>query len=279
MSPESSTRATRILTESVYPWAGAETSTIAQQLFAGDRSCGECLDPLAAAFEIERRDLRQKFRVFASQKKYQVLPLFDLATAQEKADFQYSGRHWRKQVIRETGDATRELKITFVYQSTGEERPMFGCVARHWIVRRRDEHDRKFGEKWTEAITDAWYLDTRQMSARFAGFSGDLVHHAFCTAKFGEEREVINHSGERPSGVCALSETKSLRHVEFPGGEVQEHTETSSVRVISIREVSVPLSVFEPPKGFRKIPVYPSRLTMTRLNLSRRLKHFFRVST
>jgi hypothetical protein len=279
LNPEPSTRATRILTESVYPWAGAETSTIAQQLFAGDRSCGECLDPLATAFEIERRDLRQKFRVFASQKKYQVLPLFDLATAQEKADFQYSGRHWKKQVIRQTGDASRELKITFVYERTGEERPMFGCVARHWIVRRRDEHDREFGEKWTEAITDAWYLDTRQLSARFAGFSGDLVHHAFCTAKFGDEREVINHSGERPSGVCASSETKSLRHVESPGGEEQEHTETSSVRVISIREVSVPLSVFEPPKGFRKIPLYPSRLTMTRLKLSRRLKYFFRVST
>jgi hypothetical protein len=279
LSPEPSTRATRILTESVYPWAGAETSTITQQLFAGDRSRGECLDPLATAFEIERRDLRQKFRVFTSQKKYQVLPLFDLATAQEKVDFQYSGRHWRKQVIRQTGDASRELKITVTYQPTGEERPLFGCGARHWIVRRRDEHDRNFGENWTEAITDAWYLDTPQLSARFASFSGNLVHHAFCIAKVGDEREVINHSGERPSGVCAWSETKSLRHIELPGGEVQEHTETSSVRVISISEVSVPLSVFEPPKGFYKIPVYPSRLTMTRLNLNRRLKHFFRVST
>lgn len=59
---------------------------------------------------------------------------------------------------------------------------------------------------------------------------------------------------------------------------MQEHTEISSVRVISIREVSVPLSVFEPPVGFREIPVYPSRLTMTRLNLNGRLKHLFRVS-
>ena len=108
-----------ILTESVYPWAGAETSTIVRQLFAGDRSCGECLDPLATAFQIERRDLRQRFRVFGSREEYQVFPLFDLATAQEKADFQYSGSHWRKQVIRETGDASRELKITFICQPMG----------------------------------------------------------------------------------------------------------------------------------------------------------------
>ena len=155
---------------------------------------------------------------------------------------------------------------------------MFGCVARHWIIRRRDERDRKFGENWTEAVTDAWYFDSSQLAARFAGFSGDLVHHAFSYATAGNENAIINHSGERPTGLCTLSETNSLHHIELPSGEVQEHTDTSSMRVISIREVSVPFSVFERPKGFREIPVYPSRLTLTGMNLSRRLKHFFRVS-
>jgi hypothetical protein len=229
---------------------------------------------VATGFEIERRDLRKRFRVLTSEKRYYVLPLFDLATAQEKADFQNSG----KAVIKETGDASREVKITFTYQPTGEERPMFGCMARHWIVRRRDECDRGYGETWTEAITDAWYLDTRQLAAHFAGFSGDFVHHAFLTCTLGNEHVVINHSGERPTGLCVLSETKSLHHTAGPDREGQEYTETSSVRVISIREVSVPLSAFEPPKGFRKIPVYPTRFTMTPVNLSRRLKHFFRVS-
>jgi hypothetical protein len=223
--------------------------------------------------------LRQKFRVFASQKQYQVLPLLDLATAQEKADFRHSGRHWRKQFFRETADSSRELKITFIYEPTGEEQPMFGCVARHWIVRRRDEHDQKFGETWTEAITGAWHLDTPQLSARFAGFSGELIHQAFCVAEGGDERAVITHSGERPSGVCAFSETKSLRHIELPDGNVRELAETSSMRIISIGEVSVPLSFFELPKGFRKIPVYPTRWTITRLNLSRPLRHLFRLST
>ena len=155
---------------------------------------------------------------------------------------------------------------------------MFGCVARHWIVRRRDECERGYGVTWTEVTTDAWYLDTEQLSARFAGFSRDLVRHAFLTCTFGNERTVINHSGERPTGLCALSESKSVHHTAGPDGEVREDAETSSVQVISIREVSVPLSVFEPPKGFRKIAVYPSRFTLTRLNLSRRLKHFLPIS-
>jgi hypothetical protein len=278
LSPEPPTRATRIVTESVYPWAGSETSTITQQLFAGDRSRTERLDLLATGLEIERRDMRQRFRIFPASKRYQVIPLFDLATAQEKTDFRHSGRQWRNPVIRESEDASREQKITFIYQPTGEERPMFGCVARHWIIRRRDERDRKFGENWTEAVTDAWYFDSSQLAAQVAGFSSDLIHHAFCYATVGNERAVINHSGERPSGLCALSETKSLHHIELPGGKVQEHTDISSLRVISIREVNVPLSVFEPPKGFRKIPVYPSRFALTGMNLSRRLKHFFRVS-
>jgi hypothetical protein len=268
------------LTESVYQWAGAVTSTITRQLFAGDKSRGESLDPLATGIVIERRDLRQRFQIFPTWKKYQVMPLFDLATEQEKSDFKYSGRHWRnwrEHTLGDPGHATRELKIDINYQATAEEQVMFDCIARHWIVRRRDERDGKFGENWAETVTDAWYFDSQQLAARFAGFSGDLVHHAFCIAKLGDEREVINHSGERPSVLCALSETKSLRHIQLPSGEIQEHTETSSVRVISIAEVSVPLSVFDPPQGFRKISAYPSRLTRTRLNLSRRLKHFFRV--
>ena len=174
------------MTGSGYPWAGAETSAVAQQLFAADRSREECLNPLATTFEIERRDLRQRFRVLASEKAYYVLPLFDLATAQEKVDFQCSGRHWRKAVIREIGNAGRELKITFTYQSTGGERPMFDCVARHRSVRRRDERDRKFGGNWTEAVTDAWYFDSQQLAARFAGFSGHLVHHAFGVLKLSD---------------------------------------------------------------------------------------------
>jgi hypothetical protein len=281
LAPELLIRATRILTESVYPWAGVVTSTITQYLYAGDKSRSERLDPRTTGFQIERRDLRKRLRVLAARKKYQVIPLFDLATEQEKADFLCSGKHWRnwtKQSLREAGDPRRELKITVTYQPSTEEQLMFGCVARRWIVRRRDEHDQKFGENWTEAITDAWYMDSRELSSRFAGFSGELIHQAFCYGICSDECAVVHHSGERPSGLCASSQTKSLRHIQLPSGDVQEHTDMSSVRVLSIAEVSVPSSVFEPPKGFRPMPVYPSRFTMMRLNLDRGLKHLFRVS-
>jgi hypothetical protein len=269
-------RGTRIEIESVYSRSGGVTTTIVHSLYAGDGSRTERLDPPATVFEIERRDLRQRFRVFVSQREYQVAPLFDLATEQEMADFRHSGRYWHSRFSYPTRHASRALKIVFTYQPTDEQRSMFGCIARQWIVRRRDEPDRRFGENWTEAITDAWYLDTRDVSARFSGFSGGLVHHAFCYATVGDERPVISHSGRRPSGLCVSSQTKHLRHIEFPSGEMRDDTENSSVHVMSIAEGSFPLSVFEPPKGFRKIPVYPTRFTMARLDLSRRLKRYFR---
>jgi hypothetical protein len=271
-------RGTRVVSESIHARSIGETATIVHYLYAGDRSRSERVHPAATGFEIERRDLRQRIRVLVAERKYQIIPLFDLATEEEKARFRHSGRHWRKRYDSLRGSATRQFKIDVSYQTTGEEQLMFGCTARHWIVRRRDEHDRKYGENWTEAITDAWYLDTRELFARFSGLSGDLVHHAFCYAKGGDERAVISHSGERPSGLCATSQTKSLRHIEFPNGEMRENTENSSVRVISIAAQSFLLSVFEPPKGFREIPVYPTRFTTAWLDLSRTLKRYFRNS-
>ena len=280
MTPEPQFAATRMLTESVYPWAGRVNTHISQYLFATDRSRTECLDPLATGFQIERRDLRQTFRIFAVQKNYQVIPLFDLATDQEKADFQDLGKYWRnwRRSTRRLTDATRELKITVGYELTGEEKEMFGCLARHWIIRRRDEHDKNFGENWTEATTDAWYLDDEQMSTRFAGFSCDLVHHGLCYLTAGDERAIINHLGKRPTGVCAASDTRSLHHTTLPNDEIREHMDHTSTRAISISDVNVPAQLFEPPLGFRKISAFPGRLALTKLHVTRDIRHLLRTS-
>lgn len=258
----------RIITESICS-TGISTRTIAQSLYAGDRSRTECLEPVGRAFEIQRRDLRQKFRVFPSSRQYQAIPLFDLATEKEKADFLDSGRHWRKRIATDTPAPPREVRISFSYRPTGRVQPLFGCRAREWTITRRDEPgDRKFGENWTQAISDAWYIDFAEVAAHFPGFNGELVHHAFSYAKTREERVVIEHSGERPSGLCGSLETKTLRHTPF-NGEMREDLDISSRRIISIREEEFPSSMFEVPQGFRDMPVYPSRFTIARLNCGR----------
>ncbi len=280
MDPEPSIRATRILRESIHPWAGEQVSRVVQYLFASDRSRTECFDFSPRTIEIERRDLRRRFRVFPSNKNYNVMPIVALATEQEMADLRHAGRHWRgqrKHVVGEVQVKNLELKINISYQATGEEQEMFGCVARRWIVRRRDERDQRFGENWSEEVTDAWFFDSAELEARFAGFSGDLLHHGL-SCFTSAERPVINYSGERPSGLCAASETKSLAHAKLSDGEIRERSPISSARVISISEVSVPSSVFEPPRGFREIPLYPTPFSIVRSNVSRAVKTFLRIS-
>lgn len=81
------------------------------------------------------------------------MPLFDLATEQEKSDMDKRlATEDRSQLSSDAGSK------------------MFDCIARHWVVRRRDEHDGKFGESWAETVTHAWYFDSQQLAARFAGF-------------------------------------------------------------------------------------------------------------
>lgn len=272
------TRGVRIITESTYS-TGISTRTIGQALYAGDRSRTETIEPAGRAFEIERRGRRQKFRVYPSRRQYQVISLFDLATEKEKGDFLHSGRHWRKAVASNTTAPTRELRITFTYRPTGRVQRMFGCTAREWIITRRDQHDeRTFAENWSKESIEAWYFDSAELAFHFPGFSDEFVQNAFCYAKSGDEREVIEHSGERPTGLCALRETKTLRHLKFPRGEVREETSSSSMRVISITQEDLPLSLFEVPKGFCEMPVYPSRFTMARLNWGRTLNRIWQSS-
>lgn len=276
MVPSEPLLGTRVVSESIHAPVRGETATIAHHLYASDRSRTELVHPVATGFEIERRDLRQKIQVFVDKREYRTIPLFDLATEEEKARFRHSGRRWRKRYANLRGSAHREFKINFSYEATGKEQLMFGCVAHHWIMRRRDEHDRKYGENWTEAITEAWYLDSRAVAARYSGFSVDLVHHAFCYATSGDERAVIEHSGQRPSGLCAWSETKSLAHLVLPNGEVREQAENSSARIVSMTEESFPAGLFEPPKGYYKIPVYPNWLSMARLDFTRLFRGYTR---
>ena len=275
MTPSESLLGTRVVSESIHAPVRGETATIAHHLYAGDRSRSELVHPVGTGYEIERRDSRQKIQVFVDKREYRTIPILSLATEEEKARFRRSGRHWRRRFDSLRGTAPRECKITFSYEATGKERLMFGCAAHHWNIRRRDEHDRKYGENWTETITEAWYLDSQHVAARFPGFSAALVHHAFSYATSGE-RVIIEHSGQKPSGLCAWSETKSLAHLVFPNGEVREHAENSSTRIVSMTEESFSACLFDPPKGFRKIAVYPNWLSMARQDFARLFRMYSR---
>lgn len=245
-------------------------------LLASDRCRVETLLPEATGYSIERRDLQRHFQVFVTRRKYQEIPIWDLISPMDQADFLKRGEHWRKHYDTIQNSATREFHIRFTYEKTDDQAPMFGVTARRWRISRRDTHDEKYGENWTEAITDAWYLDSDEVKLRYPAFSEKLIHHAFSVATGGDERVIIEQAGERPAGLCALSETTTHSHIKGPSGKATDRKFVHVSKITTLAEETLPQALFEPPPGFKKIPLYPSRFTMARLELGRSLKRFLR---
>jgi len=239
--------------------------------FASDRSR---IESGSSAYTIERRDLCKKFRVFAQQRRYQRIPIFGLISEEEKERFMRAGRHWRKSVQPPNppeSAVTRELHIRHTHEQTGQEKKIFECTARNWIVTRRDEHDPLHGENWTETISDGWYLDSDEVKDRYPGFSEKLIHRSMVIATSSGERVIKENIGEQPRGLCAYSESRTRSYFKQPNGEVHERTSAHVSRIASITAEFFDASIFEPPAGFRKMPVYPSRLTLARYEFNKTL--------
>ena len=239
--------------------------------YASDRSR---IESGSSAYTIERRDLCKRFRVFAQQRRYQTIPIFGLISEEEKERFVRSGRHWRKSVEPPKPPdlaVTRALYIRHTFEQTGEEKKIFECTAHRWIVTRRDERDQLHGENWTETVSDGWYLDSDEVRDRYPGFSDQLIHHSMVIVTSSGERVIKENIGEQPRGLCAYSENRTRSYFKHPNGEVHQQTSAHVSRIASITTELFDASIFEPPAGFRKMPVYPSRLTLARCEFNKTL--------
>ena len=238
--------------------------------FACDRSR---VESGSSAYTIERRDLGKRFRVYAQQRRYQTIPIFGLISEEEKERFVRSGRHWRKSVEPPEPTVTRALHIRHTFEQTGEDKKIFECTAHRWIVTRRDERDQLHGENWTETVSDGWYLDSDEVRDRYPGFSEQLIHRSMVIATSSGECVIKENIGEQPRGLCAYAESKTRTYFKHPNGEVREQISAHVSRIASITTELFDASIFVPPAGFRKMPVYPSRLTLARHDFTKTLAH------
>jgi hypothetical protein len=239
--------------------------------FASDRSR---IESGSSAYTIERRDLRKQFRVDAQQRRYQTIPIFGLISEEEQERFVRSGKHWRKSVQPPKppeSAVTRALHIRHTCEQTGREKKIFECTAHHWIVTRRDERDPQHGENWTETVSEGWYLNSEEVRDRYPGFSEQLVHRAMIVATNNGERVIKENIGEQPRGLCAYSEIRTRSYFKHPSGEAHERTSAHVSRISGVTTELFDASIFEPPVGFRKMPVYPSRLTLARHDFNKTL--------
>ena len=262
----------RVVTESVQDGPIASSSSRVT-LYAGDRS-RPGLDSPGASYDIQRRDLRKTFRVFVQQRRYQEIPIAELLSPQELAAFTRSGRHWSKRHAVSERPPSGNFRISIDYEKTQDEAVIFDCLARRWRISRLDEQTQGIHTNSTETVSEAWYLDSDQAMNLYPGFSPKLMKQGFCFVTVNGEKPVIERRGEAPEGLCIRSETKTITHLELPSGEIREQQYLQSSRVLELAEESFADSIFEPPSGFRKMPVYPSRITMARLDAARSLKYF-----
>lgn len=250
---------------------GERPKSVLNSQYAGDRSRIGTAGQLAS-YQIERRDLAQRFRIDPQRRQYRVLPILDLLPEKEKERFLRSGRAWQKRFAPEPGPDAREIRVQYRYEQTKDQKSIFGCKARRWITTCRSERRVAHGNIWDESIVDAWYVDSEQLEERYPGYSRRLVHRTHVTVKSSNERVVFDHLGESPQGLCVSSHTVQRHHAELPDGTVRERSSTYLTQVVSITKELLSESEFELPAGFRKMPLYPSRFAIMRVDLVRSVK-------
>ncbi len=103
----------------------------------------------------------------------------------------------------------------------------------------------------------------------YPGFSPRLIRQGLCYFTVNGELPVIEKRGEPPQGLCVQSMAKTTSRQELPSGEIREQLHVQSFNTLSLIEERFSESIFEPPSGFREMPVYPSRFTMARLDTLR----------
>jgi hypothetical protein len=240
-------------------------------LLAQDRSRVEFVEPMASGYQIERRDLKKTITVHTQRRKYQERPIFGLMSEAEKERFIRSGRHWNKRHVRPTQSPSGKFRIRTAYELTKEEAMFFGCLARRWKTTSRSERVHTNGFDLTETVTDAWYFDSEQLAQRYRGFSEKLVQKGTCYITTNE-LPMIEEIGQRPTGLCVRSESKIVRRYSIGNGDVRETEEIHRYEISGLTEEVFDESLFEVPRGFRRMPVFPSCLTMARADLWRWLQ-------
>jgi hypothetical protein len=141
-------------------------------------------------------------------------------------------------------DPSQTIVIDVETRDTGERRQMFGHPARHFITieRRRAEYPDKPPSATLEIRTDGWYLDTPLPFPIHSHIGAVAVLRVLTIDQHNRQtvpKIEITRNGPAPHGLPVWEETRV---------NLSEVTEFS--------EASLDESLFEPPKGFRRV-VHP----------------------
>lgn len=238
-------------------------------LYATDRSRSAALTAEPHPYEIERRDLRIRYRIDPSRRTCQAIPMLQLLSPEENAKFLRSGEAWRKRQLHLQQEPVSEYKVTTHFEKLSETREYFGCPAYRWKTTTHSVRQTQYGECSSESITNAWYLDSNQLQSLYPGFQPSLITYGFAVLRTGDEKLVIEQTGEKPTGLCAESTAESSSHTPGPNGRNMDRRSVSFSRITGLTPEIFEEWLFRPPYGYRRIPVYPTRLQLAMQDVRR----------
>jgi hypothetical protein len=238
-------------------------------LYATDRSRSAALTAERHPYEIERRDLRLRYRVDPSRRTYQAIPMLQLLSPEENAKFLRYGEAWGKRQLHLQQEPTREYKVATHFEKLSETREYFGCPAYRWKTTSRSVRKTPYGESSSESITEAWYLDSDQLQSLYPGFQPSRMTQGFVVLKSGDEKLVFEQTGEKPTGLCAESTMESTSHTPGPNDRNMDRRSVSFSRITSLTPEIFEEWLFQPPYGYRRIPVYPTRFQLAMQDVRR----------
>ena len=197
---------------------------------------------------ITRCDLGQTFELNLDASEYTSAP--------------YPPRPLTKEQIEARGlqiPATSEkptLRIEVNTTDTGERKEMFGRIARHVLITRKQTPLEGSRSELQETVTDGWYIDLKQRLSCDPDWSKRKNSHAytlFINGKQPREKVEFIPTGEPQTGFALQSVTTSKITYAMPDGTMKQRDARTELLVTELEEGPLDPMLFEIPQGFKHV--------------------------
>ncbi len=148
------------------------------------------------------------------------------------------------------------LRIETTTVDTGEQKQIFGHVARHVIVTTKETPLEGSHSEPQETVTDGWYIDLNQQLSCDPKLPQGKRSHAYLTAFTGQqpiERPEFIDIGEPETGFALQQEVTSKGMYASPDGTPKQTASKSEMRVTQLEEGPFDPALFEVPPRFKHV--------------------------
>lgn len=161
----------------------------------------------------------------------------------------------RREAERKWSKGRPNLVIEYTTVDTGETKPAFGHIARHYITTIKETPAPELGQQPSEIVKDTWYLDIPDGTTCEPGSHRPrgLIVGSVGGATIQNIRPDFKFVGPEPQGMIVSEKTTTRSVHVFQTGEKQNTVVTTSREIVEISDEAIDPALFEVPAGFTKV--------------------------